>query len=70
MSENNSNVGKDKLAAGEKKGISFVSSLIAIVIDEAIVLVGCTALLFICDFIMQFLGYYVADKVSMLLTLL
>lgn len=54
-----------------KKGKSncFFASLLAIVIDEIVVLGLSAAILFISNFIMQFLGYYISEKLSMLFVL-
>lgn len=52
------------------KNTNILSSLLAVVIDEAVVLGVSSILLFLADFIMKFLGYYITGKVEMFVIIL
>lgn len=51
-------------AIGKK---SFLKSLIAAIVDEAIIGVISVALLYVGDFILRAIGYFISGKISMLL---
>lgn len=56
---------KNDITAGFKP-TGFFSSLLSIAIDEVVILGVSAALLYISDFIMMFLGYYISQKLDML----
>lgn len=72
--ENNENLA-DEAESNEGKVIkmdkvaSFFGSLLGIAIDEIVVLGISAALLYISNFVMQFLGYYISAKLDMLFIL-
>jgi uncharacterized RDD family membrane protein YckC len=51
--------------AGENKG-SFIKSLSAVIIDEAIIGIISVALLYIADALLKYAGYAITQRVSML----
>lgn len=78
--ENNENSADEEINADEAesnedkvtnkgKSNSFFASLLGIAIDEIVVLGISAALLYISNFVMQFLGYYISAKLDMLFVL-
>lgn len=49
----------------QKNRVKFIDSFIGVIIDEAIVAIITVFILFFSDFIMNFAGYTIGDKVGM-----
>ncbi|WP_051624233.1 RDD family protein [Clostridium akagii] len=67
MKENNSEIQDDKINVNER--VTFLPSLISSIVDQALIAAIAGVVLFIANFIMQFAGYYIAEKLQMFIIL-